>query len=381
MKRVVVARKNLTQPSEANQESGLEFIDPSFSKDVIRWQKQHGRHALPWQNTRDPYRVWLSEIMLQQTQVAAVIPYYQRFLTRFPDLASLASAPSEDVMAHWSGLGYYSRARNLHKCAQCVVAEHGGVFPSDPLQLAELPGIGRSTAAAIAAFSYGMRAAILDGNVKRVFARVFGIEAYPGEKKVEQYLWQRAEALMPAHDVESYTQGLMDLGATLCMRSKPLCTSCPLKKRCVALASNRTQELPIRKPKKTIPEKHTAMLILFDKNKVLLQQRPNSGIWGGLLSLPEIALDPEMEKAHIQDALIHAIAPFGTLSTFERLPSISHGFTHFKLHISPYQIQLKRRLDLAGQIEFVWYDAAALSEAPLPAPVKKLLLSSFFSRN
>ncbi|MGZ3159339.1 MAG: A/G-specific adenine glycosylase [Burkholderiaceae bacterium] len=344
---------------------------------MIRWQKQHGRHALPWQNTRDPYRVWLSEIMLQQTQVAAVIPYYQRFLTRFPDLVSLASAPSEDVMAHWSGLGYYTRARNLHKCAQRVVAEYGGVFPSDPLLLADLPGIGRSTAAAIAAFSYGMRAAILDGNVKRVFARVFGIEAYPGEKKVEQYLWQRAEALMPAQDVESYTQGLMDLGATLCTRSRPLCGSCPLKKRCIAYATDRTQELPVRKPKKAIPEKHTAMLIFLDKNKVLLQQRPDSGIWGGLLSLPEIDLDPKLDGVHIHDALAMAIAPFGTLGAYERLPSISHGFTHFKLHISPYQIQLKRRLDLAGQIDFVWYDTARLSGAPLPAPIKKLLLAHF----
>jgi A/G-specific adenine glycosylase len=379
MKRVVVAQKNLAQPSELDRESRSNFDDPGFSKDVVRWQKQYGRHALPWQNTRDPYRIWLSEIMLQQTQVAAVIPYYQRFLLRFPDLASLASAASEDVMAHWSGLGYYSRARNLHACAQRVVAEYGGVFPSDPDLLADLPGIGRSTAAAIAAFSYGMRAAILDGNVKRVFARVFGIEAYPGEKKTEQYLWQRAEALMPAQDVESYTQGLMDLGATLCTRSKPLCESCPLQKRCIAYASDRTQELPVRKPKKTIPEKHTAMLIVLDKNKVLLQQRPNSGIWGGLLSLPETDLDPELGDSLAYDVLATAIAPFGTLGAFERLPSISHGFTHFKLHISPYQLRLKRRLDLAGQMDFVWYDAARLPEAPLPAPVKKLLLAHISS--
>jgi A/G-specific adenine glycosylase len=375
MKRVVVAQKNVAQPSKINQASHLQFADPGFSADVIRWQKQHGRHALPWQNTRDPYRVWLSEIMLQQTQVAAVIPYYQRFLTRFPDLQSLASAPSEDVMAHWSGLGYYSRARNLHRCAQRVVAEYGGVFPADPQLLAELPGIGRSTAAAIAAFSYGMRAAILDGNVKRVFARVFGVDGYPGEKKVEQALWLRAEALMPQQDVESYTQGLMDLGATLCTRGKPLCASCPLKARCVALASDRIQELPVRKPKQAVPEKHTAMLMVLDKNKVLLRQRPDSGIWGGLLSLPELDVDVDIADAAMQDALSTAIAPFGTLDVFKRLPSISHGFTHFKLHISPYLIQLKRRLDLAGQIEFVWYDTANLARAPLPAPVKKLLLS------
>jgi A/G-specific adenine glycosylase len=375
MKRVVVAQKNVAQPSKVDQENRLQFDDPEFSANVIRWQKQHGRHALPWQNTRDPYRVWLSEIMLQQTQVVAVIPYYQRFLTRFPDLPSLASAPAEDVMSHWSGLGYYSRARNLHRCAQRVVAEYGGVFPSDPQLLAELPGIGRSTAAAIAAFSYGMRAAILDGNVKRVFARVFGVDGYPGEKKVEQALWQRAEALMPTRDVESYTQGLMDLGATLCTRNKPLCMVCPLKKRCIAFALDRVQELPMRKPKKAIPEKHTAMLIVLDKNKVLLRQRPDSGIWGGLLSLPEMDIGSDTVSFDIQDALFNAIAPFGTFNAFKPLPLITHGFTHFKLHISPYQIQLKRRLELAGQMEFVWYDIASLSQAPLPAPVKKLLLS------
>lgn len=375
MKRVVVARKNVAHPPDASQENHQAFADPSFSSDVIRWQKQHGRHALPWQNTRDPYRIWLSEIMLQQTQVAAVIPYYERFLKRFPDLPSLASAPSEEVMAHWSGLGYYSRARNLHLCAQRVVAEYDGVFPSDPLLLAELPGIGRSTAAAIAAFSYGMRAAILDGNVKRVFARVFGIEGYPGEKKIEQDLWQRAEALLPTRDVESYTQGLMDLGATLCARNKPLCERCPLKERCIAFASDRARELPVRKPKKAIPEKQTAMLILLDKNNVLLQQRPNSGIWGGLLSLPEVDLHQKMEETEIGDALMNAIAPFGMLGSFERLPSISHGFTHFKLHITPYQIRLKRCLGLVGHMDFVWHDLSNLSEAPLPAPVKKLLLS------
>ena len=215
----------------------LDLVDPSFSASVIDWQKQYGRHALPWQNTRDAYRVWLSEIMLQQTQVAAVIPYYQRFLQRFPDVFSLASAPQEDVMAHWSGLGYYTRARNLHKCAQMVVAQYAGQFPQDPMQLAELPGIGRSTAAAIAAFSYGVRAAILDGNVKRVFARVFGVDAYPGEKKVEEALWLRAQALLPEQGIEAYTQGLMDLGASLCSRSKPSCERCPLNTRLRGLAA------------------------------------------------------------------------------------------------------------------------------------------------
>jgi A/G-specific adenine glycosylase len=355
------------------------YGDPSFSADVITWQKQHGRHALPWQNTRDAYRIWLSEIMLQQTQVAAVIPYYQRFLNRFPDIASLASAAPEDVMAHWSGLGYYSRARNLHRCAKHVMEFHGGRFPSDPALLAELPGIGRSTAAAIAAFSYGARAAILDGNVKRVFCRVFGIEGFPGAKPVEDRLWQRAVALLPEQDVEAYTQGLMDLGATLCTRSRPACNRCPLAQRCVAFETGRVQQLPVRKPKKAIPEKRTAMLVIADRGEVLLEQRPGSGIWGGLLSLPEV---PEMagdthSKIDVDSIAARAVAPFGSPGTCDRLQPFSHGFTHFKLHVSPYLIGLQHRVAFAAEQGHVWYPIAKLADAPLPAPVKKLLLSLF----
>lgn len=359
-----------------------EFADPSFSDDVIRWQKQHGRHALPWQNTRDAYRIWLSEIMLQQTQVAAVIPYYQRFLVRFPDVTALAAAPSEDVMAHWSGLGYYSRARNLHQCARRVVELHEGAFPSDPDLLAELPGIGRSTAAAIAAFAYGARAAILDGNVKRVFCRVFGIEGYPGAKAVEDKLWRRAVALLPESGIEAYTQGLMDLGATVCARSRPSCVSCPLARRCVALATGRVHLLPERAPKKAIPEKYTAMLVVSDGDQVLLEQRPESGIWGGLLSLPEaeslvFAGAEAGQEPDINAMLAQRLAPFGVVDSFERLQPFSHGFTHFKLHVSPYRVRLARRLDLVGQPTHVWYPAGRLPDAPLPAPVKKLLLAVF----
>lgn len=352
-----------------------DLVDPGFSAAVIRWQKQHGRHALPWQNTREAYRIWLSEIMLQQTQVAAVIPYYQRFLQRFPDVYSLAVAASEDVMAHWSGLGYYSRARNLHRCAQRIVAEHGGIFPADPQLLADLPGIGRSTAAAIAAFAYGTRAAILDGNVKRVFARVFGVDGYPGEKAIENSLWERAVALLPQQDVESYTQGLMDLGATLCTRNKPLCTTCPLMQRCVAHAGGRVHELPLRKLKKAVPERQTAMLVITDRNQVLLQQRPDSGIWGGLLSLPEF--DGVLDQMRFDDALSLAVAPFGVPASYERMTPFAHVFTHFKLHIAPYRVRLARRLEFAGQLNHVWYDADKLADAPLPAPVKKLLVAVF----
>jgi A/G-specific adenine glycosylase len=375
MKKVVAG-----QDSAAGGAAAFEFADPTFSESVIRWQKKHGRHALPWQNTRDAYRIWLSEIMLQQTQVAAVIPYYQRFLIRFPDVASLAPAPSEEVMSHWSGLGYYSRARNLHQCARRVVAEYGGVFPGDPELLAQLPGIGRSTAAAIAAFSCGARAAILDGNVKRVFCRVFGIEGYPGAKPIEDKLWQHAVALLPQCDVEAYTQGLMDLGATLCTRSKPNCGSCPLAQRCVALATNRVNELPVRKPKKAVPEKHTSMLVITDRDQVLLEQRPDSGIWGGLLSLPEAGQPGDSGAGGQQDfeaRIAQAIAPFGVAASCERLRPFSHGFTHFKLHVAPYRIKLARRLEVAAEARHVWYRTDKLPDAPLPAPVKKLLLAVF----
>ena len=367
------------------------LADPSFSAELIAWQRQHGRHSLPWQNTTDAYSIWLSEIMLQQTQVAAVIPYYRKFLLRFPNVGTLASAPAEDVMAHWSGLGYYSRARNLHRCAQQVVTQHAGVFPADPTALAELPGIGRSTAAAITAFAYGTRAAIMDGNVKRVFARVFGIDTYPGERKTEERMWQLAVALLPQSSmqssiqspIQSYTQGLMDLGATLCTRSKPACERCPLAARCVALATGRTATLPVRKPAKATPQKHAVMLVVTDRGEVLLQRRPDSGIWGGLLSLPELdgftvaplpsSGDAE-SRAALEAAIARNLACFGEVAETMPLQPFSHGFTHFKLHVVPYRVTLSRRLDLAGEADHVWLNAGRLDGAPLPAPIKKLLL-------
>ena len=365
--------KRVTRTSAAaNAADSNAHADPSFSAAVIAWQRQHGRHALPWQQTRDAYRIWLSEIMLQQTQVTAVIPYYLRFLERFPDVQALAAARSEEVMALWSGLGYYSRARNLHRCAQLVVSGHGGRFPDDPELLAQLPGIGRSTAAAIAAFAYGARAAILDGNVKRVFCRVFGIDGFPGAKPVEDGLWQRAVALLPESGIESYTQGLMDLGATLCTRSSPSCLLCPLAERCVALASGRVKELPARKPKKAIPEKSTAMLVITDGEHVLLEQRPDSGIWGGLLSLPELAQDADFEL-HAAAVAAH----FGVAASREPLPPFSHVFTHFKLHVTPYWVRLAQRLEIAADGGYVWYRTDQLERAPLPAPVRKLMAGLF----
>ena len=347
-----------------------ELADPAFSRAVIDWQKSHGRHALPWQNTRDAYRIWLSEIMLQQTQVAAVLGYYARFLERFPTVHDLAAAASEDVMAQWAGLGYYTRARNLHACAKRVVAEYGGAFPSDPALLAELPGIGRSTAAAIAAFSAGARAAILDGNVKRVFARVFGITEFPGVKKVEDALWRRADALLPLDGIEAYTQGLMDLGATLCTRSSPSCERCPLRERCVAFATGRTAELPVRKPKKTIPEKQAALLVVLDGGQVLLEQRAPSGIWGGLMSLPEV--DGHSVRGAVDGELLSDAAQrFGEVEEMRPLLPLVHVFTHYKLHIAPYQVALARRGALPS--DHLWWDLREIAHAPLPSPVKKLL--------
>jgi A/G-specific adenine glycosylase len=353
-----------------------DLADPTFARAVIDWQRVHGRHELPWQNTRDAYRIWLSEIMLQQTQVAAVLAYYARFLERFPTLATLAAAPIDDVMAHWSGLGYYTRARNLHACARRVVEQYGGVFPSNPALLADLPGIGRSTAAAISAFSSGTRAAILDGNVKRVFARVFGIDAYPGAKPVEDALWRRADALLPEDGIEAYTQGLMDLGATLCTRGKPDCGRCPLQARCVAHATGRTAELPVRKPKKATPEKRALMLVVVDNGEVLLEQRAATGIWGGLLSLPEVDGHVAIGQAAQVDAaaarIDAAAAAFGQVEEVRALLPLVHVFTHYKLHIAPYQLALAERG--ATPPGHVWWKLSAIGEAALPAPVKKLLV-------
>jgi A/G-specific adenine glycosylase len=347
-----------------------DFADPGFSQAVIAWQRAHGRHALPWQNTRDAYRIWLSEIMLQQTQVTAVLAYYSRFLERFPTVQALAQAPAEDVMALWSGLGYYTRARNLHACAKRIVDEYGGEFPADPRLLAELPGIGRSTAAAIAAFSAGTRAAILDGNVKRVFARVFGIDQYPGLKPVEDALWRRAEALLPDEGIESYTQGLMDLGATLCTRGRPDCGRCPMQARCNAYATGRTDVLPVPKPRKAVPEKQVVLLVVLHEGRVLLEQRPPHGIWGGLLSLPE--LDGHTPVEEVDEAAVTArAASFGDVDEIQTLLPLTHAFTHYRLTMLPRLVTLRASSPLTSP--HGWHSLEALAAAGLPAPVRKLL--------
>ena len=363
--------------SAASDASGNAAVLPApavragFAARLIAWQRQHGRHDLPWQNTRDPYRIWLSEIMLQQTQVSTVIPYYARFLARFPDVAALAAAPLDDVMALWAGLGYYSRARNLHRCAQAVVEQHDGAFPASVDALAELPGIGRSTAAAIASFAFGARATILDGNVKRVLARVFGVEGFPGEKRVENAMWTLAESLLPSStndaDVSAYTQGLMDLGATLCVRGKPECGRCPFATDCVANATGRQRELPAARPKKTVPTRRTWMLVLCDGDAVMLEKRPPSGIWGGLWSLPEAADETALaERAHA----------FGANGGVSPLAPLTHTFTHFKLDIEPRIAELGRGASAAvaaGDAETAWVSLRDIDAYGVPAPVRKLL--------
>jgi len=336
-----------------------------FSARLIRWHKRHGRHDLPWQNTRDPYRVWLSEIMLQQTQVATAAPYYLRFLDRFPTLDGLAAAPVAEVMALWSGLGYYARARNLHACAQTLVARYSGRFPRDPALIAELPGIGRSTANSIATFCFGAAAPILDGNVRRVLCRAFGIEGFPGSGAVEKRLWTLAAELMPKRDGAIYNQSQMDLGATVCTRGMPRCDACPLAPDCVARATGRVGELPTPKPRRALPQREAVVLVLTDGGRVLLEARPPTGIWGGMLSLPELppGADAREWAARRFSCRVGAPAP---------LPPLDHAFSHFRLRIVPLLLHAKPG-NAAMEPGVQWLDPDASGAAALPAPIRRIL--------
>lgn len=336
-----------------------------FAEKLIAWQQAHGRHDLPWQQTRDPYAVWVSEIMLQQTQVSAVIGYYDRFMQRFPTIASLAEAEQDEVMRYWSGLGYYSRARNLHHAAQTIMREHAGIFPTDFATIQTLKGIGRSTAAAISVFAFNQRQTILDGNVKRVLARIHAIDGWPGLPEVEKRLWQLAEQLLPEQHLPAYVQGLMDFGATLCTRSKPRCHECPMQGECLAYQRQRVAQLPASKPRKTLPEKQVTMLMILDAGDILLERRPNHGIWGGLWSLPELS------PTHI--AAPHAQEQFGIeTETLEVLPVLWHTFTHFKLEITPQPLQLTgRRPALPPNMQ--WLALHDAISAALPTPVRTLI--------
>jgi len=351
-----------------------------FASCLIDWQRTHGRHDLPWQGA-DAYRVWLSEIMLQQTQVATVIPYYQRFVSSFPDIMALAAATEEQVLAHWSGLGYYARGRNLHRAAQIIDEKYLGEFPREFEQIIELPGIGRSTAAAICALAYHERRAILDGNVKRVLARYCGIEGWAGNKTVEEKLWQQAELLLPAKksprpagervrggfnsDIAIYTQSLMDMGATVCTRSRPKCAICPVQADCIALLTDRVAELPTPRPRKAVPEKFTTFLLLMHSNDILLERRPGSGIWGGLWCPPQVETESEVAE-YLQS---------NGIKVSERiyLSKFTHTFTHFKLHITPILIRVAHKPLHAQQAGSVWLDVQEALQAAIPTPVRKVL--------
>ena len=342
--------------------------DAPFAARVVHWQKAHGRHDLPWQNTHDAYRIWLSEIMLQQTQVTTVTPYYTRFLAAFPDVGALAAAGEDRVLEHWSGLGYYRRAHYLHAAAKAVVARHGGVFPTDVDALAALPGIGRSTAAAIAVFSSGTHAAILDGNVKRVLARHRGIEGHPGTPSVARVLWQAADALLPARDVREYTQGMMDLGATVCTRTAPRCDTCPVAQDCSARREARIAELPSPRPRRMLPHRTVRVLVLERAGMILLEKRPTAGIWGGLWSLPEIDAGADV-VAQCRMRFSAAVA------AGELLAPIEHGFTHYRLTIRPQRVAVNMWPPRAESPSRLWLTRDDALAAALPAPIRNLLRS------
>ena len=335
-----------------------------FAGHVVRWQRSHGRNTLPWQNTRDPYRVWLSEVMLQQTQVATVLDYYARFLARFADVRALAAAPLDDVLALWSGLGYYSRARNMHRCAQDVVALHGGEFPRTAQLLQTLPGIGRSTAAAIASFCFGERVAILDGNVKRVLTRVLGFGADLSQAANERALWDQAQALLPARAVKesmpSYTQGLMDLGATVCLARNPSCLLCPVRELCVAHRTGAPEDYPV----KTRKLKRSAQALWLLRahtpgGAVWLEKRPATGIWAGLYCLPVFDSRDALQAVVPVKARLQDDEPF------------VHVLTHKDLHLHPVAVELPGSSRGVG--EGAWFTAGDLPRLGLPAPIRRLL--------
>ncbi len=337
-----------------------------FQKQMLAWFDVHGRKDLPWQQDINPYRVWVSEIMLQQTQVVSVIGYFNRFMARFPTVQDLAEAELDEVLQHWSGLGYYARARNLHKTAQ-IIAGTGGEFPQSIEELSALPGIGRSTAGAILSIACGQSQPILDGNVKRVLARFHAVHGWPGLGKVAAQLWQLATEFTPQEKAAAYTQAMMDLGATLCTRSKPLCEHCPVNAGCQARQLGLIQHLPEPKPRKTLPVKRIYMLILRNaENRLLLEKRPPTGIWGGLWSLPEFA-----DLQTLQDwCLQHNYR----IDTPQLLTSRRHSFSHYHLDYTPMQVTLQNPINNVMEGErTVWYKAGDIATLGLPAPVKRLL--------
>jgi len=338
-----------------------------FAPALLAWFAIDGRRNLPWQRNPTPYRVWVSEIMLQQTQVATAIPYYEAFMQRFPDVRSLAVARLDEVLHLWSGLGYYARARNLHRAAQAIVRDHGGRFPETIEQVVELPGIGRSTAGAILALSLGQRHPILDGNVKRVLARHFGVEGYPGDAQVEKRLWALAEACTPHGRAAEYTQGIMDLGATVCTRSRPACLLCPVADGCVARATGSEGRLPAPRPRAARPHREAWLVAAWrGDHKVLLERRPPSGIWGGMWGLPEFptrAHATQWCREHLSGA-----------SPAELVDPVRHAFSHFDYEMRPLRVRcIGKSAELRDDDRYRWYDVREPLKVGLPKPIAKII--------
>ena len=341
---------------------------PELAAALLPWFRQHGRHDLPWQQDAGPYRVWISEIMLQQTQVKTVIPYFIRFVERFPDAVALAEAPLDRVLHLWTGLGYYARARNMHRAAQVIARDFAGRLPDDLNALVALPGIGRSTAGAIMTLGHGRRAPILDGNVKRVLARFYGIYGWPGHREVEKRLWELAERETPQRETAAYTQAIMDLGATVCTRSRPRCAACPLTSGCHAFRHGEQQLLPAGRTRNSLPVRRIVFAVLEnEQGEILLEKRPPTGVWGGLWSFPEYSSDTELADWIKTRAVLVSEA----LTT---LPQIRHSFSHFHLDITPVKAVIRDKADTIGDNEaFLWYAPEHGAEIGMAAPVKALM--------
>ncbi|WP_461521736.1 A/G-specific adenine glycosylase [Porticoccus sp.] len=341
-------------------------MSDGFAKQLLQWFDQNGRKDLPWQHDITPYRVWVSEIMLQQTQVGTVIPYFGRFMASFPDVQALAEANIDQVLHHWTGLGYYARARNLHKAAQMVVADFSGVFPDTVDTLQTLPGIGRSTAGAICAIAHRKWAAILDGNVKRVLARVHAIQGWPGQRDVAEQLWQLAEQHTPEQRVADYTQAIMDLGATLCTRSKPDCESCPMKKSCQANSLGNPTDFPGKKPRREQPIRQCLFLVIRNPSgEILLEQRPASGLWGGLWVFPQCDDESDIKTTCSRLGC--------NAESWQLMPQQRHTFSHFHLDYQPALIEARHNSTVMDSQGLVWYNPASSLEVGTAQPVRKLL--------
>lgn len=341
-----------------------------FQQRILAWFDKHGRKHLPWQHQKTPYRVWLSEVMLQQTQVSTVIPYFERFMDYFPDIKALANAPEDDVLHLWAGLGYYSRARNLHKTAKVVATQFKGQFPDTLAGLQTLPGIGQSTAGAILAIAFNKRATILDGNVKRVLARFQGVTEPINDKAVENHLWILAQSYTPEKRVADYTQAMMDLGATLCTRSRPQCTACPLVKDCVAYHQGLTDKIPVKKASKAIPTRQATFVILKAGSRVLLLKRPPSGIWGGLYSLPEVEGTPVTK---VVQQLCRQLLQV-TVKKYVGLEAFRHTFSHYHLEIFPVLVELnKLPAKIMEDGKQIWYNLSKPEAIGLPAPIQSIM--------